>query len=405
MELEVPQEYKSAEPEIEKESNTYFKALFNKNLGVIDHGVNKYAQYTFTPYVDQQSRIRLRPIMRSEYFWVLQDVNNIGKTLMMDNARQQNIVRLFIAQELEAEYGTATMERFLRAGGIFSVKNVEDLNKMMKTIEGPGLKPEVYELFRTASADLRSISQRTNPLDGEFPKDRLASRTLNTLINQSRKSLSGIDTNIAYAAVKESQLICKIVKNEMTDEQILVLTGDKQKRIPLNGKMDLFKYQKLLDENKMTIEDFEEKNDVRYVLPPLPKPGEMPVIPPDELMKRTVVIINPIYHGDKVSINLKFEFEEERKRLDRVSALQYLFDNPAIGKAVLPYMLDALGFSAEKEEILEKIDEQNQFRMIEKMIADRGPEAEKIIMEALKNYDTAKLQNQIPGQTVPAPAA
>jgi hypothetical protein len=155
----------------------------------------------------------------------------------------------------------------------------------------------------------------------------------------------------------------------------------------------------------MTIEDFEEKNDVRYVLPPLPKPGEMPVIPPDELMKRTVVIINPIYHGDKVSINLKFEFEEERKRLDRVGALQYLFDNPIIGKAVLPFMLDALGFSAEKEEILEKIDEQNQFRMIEKLIADRGPEAEKIIMEALKNYDTAKLQNQIPGQTVTAPAA
>jgi hypothetical protein len=59
----------------------------------------------------------------------------------------------------------------------------------------------------------------------------------------------------------------------------------------------------------------------------------------------------------------------------------------------------------DKEEILEKIDEQNQFRMIEKMIADRGPEAEKIIMEALKNYDTAKLQNQIPGQTVTAPAA
>lgn len=386
MEIDVPEEYKKVEPEVEKETNTYFKALWMPGLGCIDHKVNPYKQYSLTPYYDQQSRLRVYPKMRSEYFWVLQDVNNIGKTLLMDNARQQNIIRLFIAAELAAEYGEDTMARFLRAGGIFTVKNVDDLGKMMKEVEGPGLKPEVYDLFKMASEDLRNISQRTNPMDGEFPKNRLASRTVNTLIGQSRKALNGLDTNIGYAAVKESQLICKIVRNELTDDQILEMTGGK--KTALNGKMSLMKYQELVQANKSTIEEFEETNDVRYLYPKLPTAGTVPTISPAEIAKRTVVVINPLYHNDKVSIQVKMKFGADLEKYDRTSALSYLFDNPQVGMAVFPLLLDALGFETEKPDIMEKVKENDRYRFIVDAITQAGPEGEAAVMQVLQQLKT-----------------
>ena len=119
--VKVPEEYVKQEPKLNEETYTFFNCLYHKTLGAITHEINSYKQFSYTPYYNQQSRLRLFPKMHSEFFWVLQDVNNIGKTLMLDNARQQNIIRLFIGEQLGKQFGDKVLQRFMRIGGVLTV--------------------------------------------------------------------------------------------------------------------------------------------------------------------------------------------------------------------------------------------------------------------------------------------
>ena len=390
--LDVPDSFKKTEPSITQDTYTFFNCLYHKQLGTLSHDLNTYKQFSLTPYYNQQSRLRLFPKMHSEYFWVLQDVNNIGKTLLMDDARQQNIIRLFIGEQLANEYGDDVLRRFMRIGGTLTVKSVEDIRKQMYEYKSEGLKPEVYKLFELAKQDLKEISQRTNPLDGEFPKNRLASRTVNTLISQSRKSLNYIDINITYAAIKESQLMYKIIRDEMTEEQIMVMTSESKsdaKRIPVNAKMDLLKYQQLIQANETTLEEFESENDVRYIYPVIPGKNELPIKKPEELALKTVVAVNPLMHSDNVSINVVLDFEAEREKYDKAQALTYLFDKQEVGMAVFPQLLEALGLENDSREIMEKVEDRNKMKPIEDAILQR-PGSEQIVLQALQQYDMIK---------------
>jgi hypothetical protein len=392
--LKVPEGWE--EPEIEQENNVYFECLYNPVLGVIDHNINPLQQYSLTDYFDQTSRLRQYPLSRHEFFWTLQDFNNMGKTLLADNARQQNILRLFITRAIGEEFGPEVMQKFLRIGGALDVpESVGELNKQIHQVQmDTNLRPEVYELFQTAEKNLKEISQRTNPMDGEFPSDKLAFRTVNTLIQQGRRAMSNIDISITRAAIQESKLIYKMAKNYFNDDMMIEVTGDNpnnKARIPLGGKLKLVDYEKLVEANKMTIEQFEEENDVHYLHP---KEPSIPDVPPQVIADKSIVVVNPLYEDDVVQIKVTMDFLADMKAADRVQALEYLFSNPEVGLAVFDQMLDALGFELEKDEIKKKVDERNRFKFIEEEIQKRGPQAEQAIMNALQNLDVQQMVEQ-----------
>lgn len=396
-------EYEIEADAVQEEREYYFGALYTPTTGCFFHEINKnsfapddYDKFTLTPYYNKFSAVRSHPQSDVEQLCNIQDIINITKTLILDNARQRNLVRMFVKQRLRDTYGDL-LEKFIRYGGTLEIDEEEDIKKAVNWFEVPSLPKEVYEFMDITEKSLQDLSLQKEPMKGEYPKDMMSGRAISLLQQQNRRILSYKDININWAATQEAQKMYNIFANEFDNEDIVRVTEGSSNYssdvVPINCIKSYSEYLEWLTENQIDQAKFEEENEVEIVF----KDNEeyMAGHDAEDIMAESLVFINHLSPEDNITMTVTLDFDAERDETeDRAIAIQ-LFQQ---GKYPYSMLLDALGgmFAANKDEIIKKLEEE-QISEEAKMIAtelEKRPELLPQLEQQMAEYDAMMKKQQ-----------
>jgi len=371
---------------VNNQEMVYFKALYYKPIGIIHHEINPYKQFTLTPYYNKHSNLRLHPLSDIEFFRVLQDLSNIMDTVQLDNVRQRNKLRLFVAKTLSDEYGIDTITDFIRTGGALEFENADadDIRKQIINFNVEGLGNDLQPLIMKVQQYLMDAGFITDASEGKYPKEALSTKSILSLQAEQRRPTNYKDINYSWAASQEAKLIYKIAATEFEDKHYIQLLDQNTKSdyyIPFNATLGHDEYMDLLERNKITVEKFEEENDVHVIAPMTRNP--------EEFKFKFRAIINPLDEHDRLNIKVLFKFDSAKDKEQDLNVKWQLYLKGDYPKQMI---YDAVGLSDEKEEILKLLSEENQILQLAGELAKR-PELMQKLQMMMQQYDMQQEQS------------
>lgn len=402
--FETPEQYKQDGtgefPEVEEQKNCYFKAIYNKNLGCIVFGKNELGQFRYTPWINKESDLRLHPIGEPERLKPYNDILNITTSKYIDDVRTAGIIRGFIAKKLVEEYGQETVDAFMEGGGILPVDSgtMANIKDHVSFLDVPNVDPEIKNLYQMFVEDIERQGYRTNPNDGNYPTQRLAENTVKTLIAQSEIPMTEKEIHINWAATKETQLMIKMAKKYYNEEQMIKILKENPNSpsyIPYNALRSYPEYLEMVQQFGMTVEKFEEENDVDYLIPKV-----MPTnysIPPEAMMQQWRVAINRVDPDDDISVQVELDPDYDNKKEMVRQGIQFLFQQPNVGMAVIEELLEVLELEDKKEKIMSNINSNNIAMAIMNKIQMMGDDPNVIqdVMSVIDTHMQARMQQSI----------
>lgn len=402
----------------------YFKAIYNKNTGVVHHAINKYAdprktlewQFDTIPWFDEPSETRIYPISRVEKLTNIQDIVNITESVILDSARQRNIIRIAVKKKLRDKYGE-TYDKWEAYGGSLPVDEEEDISKAIKTVESPDIDPSIFSWLEIVERSLSNQALRKEVLQGQLPAkyEYLSGKSLKELKESNATLLSPIDQNINWAATTEGNLFARIIGEEYEASEWVDIEDAKQndpKFIPVNMTMTGLEFETYISmaypnmDLRQAIAKFDENNYVETVIN-LPE-EERPFVDP-EIIKSDFTDVHINYFKDwngkafKMNMRIEIDFDTEDNEFEDKMLATELLKN---GKFPYEIWLEMQGgiFTARKDEILEKLREENQLQQMADEIAKRGPEFFQLVQNLAMEYDARKqMKDKLPAPTAPQP--
>lgn len=370
-----------------KEKFFYFKAYYYKPIGLLYYDVNPLSQFTFTEYINRMSALRFHPLADAEFWRIPQDIHNIYNSIELDNYRMNNSVRLIMAKMLVGEFGVDRVFKWIRSGGVLDIdfdkdefKEV-DFNKWIKQIDFEKIPGQASQIAERAERYLKEQGFFTKPAAGEYPTNDLSFKAIQQILQERKQSFSHKDINIAWAFTQETKLMYKIIGKYFNEEHFIStfdLNTKSNTYIPFNAVLDYNRYNDLLEQHNKTPEEFEKENLVKYTS--LKTDNE-------ELYKRSFrAFVNPIYEDDSLMIKVKLLFGENREKEKKLQMKLMLWQK---GEYPTDMLLDDIGLSAEKAEILEKIKNQNQAKQVTEELMKR-PEIIQQVLQLIQTYDKVK---------------
>ena len=422
------------------EKDYYFYAVYVNQLGCVYWWTNPYEQFFITPYYNKRSRLGLYPRSDVEDLIKIQDLINITKSLVLDNARQKNLVRAIVNQKMKDSYGDL-WDDFVRFGGQLPVDDIEDVGKAVKFLEIPDLPRSVYDFMGIVEKSMEEQSQMYEPQKGQYPKERLSGRAIGMLDEKARRKYNYKDEHIEYAGESEADLIYKMIGMNFTAEDFLEVTDAKKNEpntIAVNSIMTLAQYENflkhtgLMSEEEIEMLNSIEVTDPQYftkkfeVLKPVMKKFEKHneveiqylqdkrtghfidekgnVVPPLEVWNnRSLVFINQ-FLDEKMNVKISLKFDDERdEENDKYYALLFL---EKFGEPFLEEALEVAGgmYRDRKEEIIEKVTKHNQAMALMEEFEQRGDDFDKAFIKFLQLYDKSKAEAMSQKKNVPTPS-
>lgn len=383
----VTEQIGKPESMVEGEELVYFKAEYYKPIGTLSHIINPYKMFTLIPYYNKKSNIRLHPLSDIEFFRVLQDLSNIMDTLQLDNARQRNRLKLFVAKQLADQYGIDEISDFVRTGGAleFQLGESEDIRKLIGEFNVESLGNELQPLAMKYQSYLQNAGFSTDAGEGKYPKEVMSGKGILALQREQRRPLTYKDINYSWAASQESILIYRIAATEFKDKHFIKLLDqntNSEYYIPFNAIMGFDEYAQLLERNNMTQDQFDQENDVHYLSPMTANTAEFKA--------KFRAIVNPLDEDDKLNVKVNLNFDSEKDKEADLNIKWQLYMKGDYPKSLL---YDAIGLADEKEEIMKLLGEENQINMIMQELAKR-PELMPKLQMLFREYDMQRQGQQ-----------
>lgn len=383
---------------VDGEELVYFTCLYYKPVGIVFHEINPFKQFTLTAWYNKQSNLRLHPLSDIEFFRVLNDLSNIIDTLQLDNARQRNKLKLFIASTIANEYGEDEIADFVRTGGALKVDLGEgdDIRKLIHDFDIGDIGADLQPLVMKYQQYLMDQGFITDVGEGKYPKEALSTKSIFNLEASQKRPLTYKEINYGWAASQESMLIYRIAATQFTDKHFIKLLDQNTSSeyyIPFNAMMNLDEFTQLLERNKQTQEQFDEENDVHYISPLTANT--------QEFKAKFRAIVNPLDDNDKLNIKVTFDFDSQKDKESDLNIKWQLYMKGDYPKTLL---YDAIGLADEKEEILKLLGEENQINMLMQELAKR-PELMQRLGQMFQQYDMQQQTKQSGQQQKQLPAA
>lgn len=449
-------EMKPEEDTLEQEEDYYFTCLFTKNNGVFHHAENYEKEWLMKFYWNKKNYIGLYPTGEPDPLKKIQDLISIGKSLILDNARQRNTLRVVLKKALRDKYGKAVDDWLLYGGELEIGDDVDgDIKSLVQFMEIPGLPKEVYEFVKLAEDSLTYTSGRYDALRGDYPEKKLSGVAINEIGKAARKPLTYLDENINKTNNDIGRHTAKLMAKNFTEEDFCDITDAKKGEptyIPINAIYTIARFEQYLIESNIVTEDekmmikqiapndpefiqkrsqilsraaklFEKKNEVIYVTKnydlheklgygidePIPmkisavdESGQMvdvSINPKKAYFSESLIFINHIADAEmEISISMDFDAERDKQTDHQVAAVMF----EKYGTAVLEEFLETVGgvWANNKEEILKKITAAEKGQQFAQVIEQRGPEFEQAFAAFIQQYDAAMSAKKMnPSQT------
>lgn len=416
------------------EEEYYFYALYTEQTGVFYYAENPYKQWFTTIWYNKKSNLRLYPISDVEDLITIQDIINITKSLVLDNARQQNIIRAAVKKGLRTTYGE-TYDVWERYGGTLEVDddvNIQDAVQMYKIQELPS---HIYQFMDIATETMKNVSQRYNPLKGEYPEQKLSGVAINELSTANRRTFSYLDEHFNWAGNEDATMLYKMAEQNFTEEYFVEVTNankDEAGYFPINGVytlqgyVDILKQSGLMSEDEVTMIDqlnerdpafiaqlrqlirnannlFQKTNDVEIVYKNEDDNG-VELDPITVYTEKSMVFINHL-GGEKMKVKIFMDWDKEKDEYTDKQMAGLLFDK--FGLPLLGIFLETAGghLANRKDEIIKLVNESDKLTQLAQEITKRGPEFLDIIMKLMQQFDqSGKAPAGGNGGGSPAPA-
>ena len=399
--------------EVEEEITRYFKILWNSNLKILHWAEDKYAnvtqgdqwQFEVIPFYNQKNRLRQYPNSDIEKLSVIQDLINISETLLLDNARQRNLLRMIVRKQLYDNYPDE-FEDFVKSGGILPLDD-EELGKAFQQTDWKELPKQFYDFLGVMKDAFQEHGAQNTILQGAYPAGGSVSKPIIDGLKELRaRHFTYKEENIQWAVSQGFKRIFRIIAKEWTDENFLKVTNrskDDPKYIPINAIMTLADYESLLARvyPGMEIEQagalFEEKNEVAVF-----KPKQLPEGWYVNQMGRLItdvaevkagemfVFINmlSLTGGDRIDITVTMDWDyEKNKQENMIKAMEFSKGGKITDEELFKNSGDY--WRANASDLVEKKKAENAGMMMAEQIQQRGPEAMKLVQGALQQYDMA----------------
>lgn len=432
----------------EKEDRDYyFYAIYTEANGVLHHSINKntfsfqdYDKFYLTPYYNRQCQTRVHPKSDIEDLINTQDLINVMKTLVINNARKRSIVKGFIKRRIFDIYGQpadpnnenslSLLQDWDAEGGYLPVDDdTDDIRKVIMPFEVPGLPQEVYNFLEIAEKSFQEQSDTQSALVGDYPEaGPLNTSAIMELQAQKRRKLNFKDININWANSQRAKKLYCIFANDFKQDMLMRLLDQpkgKPQALQINGIMSFGEYEQHLIElgyvdektelflkvvnpadkeymatKQMLLKEandaYQEENETHFIFSDTDVNGQP--LPPYLTYLNGIVMINMLSVKDRIDINITLDFDSDRDKDTQKVIATNLYER---GDMPPELYLEQLGgwFADNKKDIAKYIHDKN---IAEQMIAEmekRGPEFQAAFQMLLQKFDQAQqMQQPQPGQ-------
>lgn len=404
--------------EFEEDNIYYFNAIWNKTLGTLQHWTSPYVdprnhkiwQFNLFPYCGRFSRVRLYPVSIVERLLNLQDIINITESLILDNARQKQVVRMIIHSALLKAEGPSFTKK-LREGGLIPVdmplgfENAK-LSDLFTEIKVADLPASIEKFLELALNSIKEQGIRQEPLQGKVPEKggNLSGVAISKMQRANRQMLSGYDTNIEWTVTQEGNFVYKVIATEYKEEQWIRIQDKKKDEpgyIPMCTYFDVKGYAEYLktvypnDDFKTAGMKFAKYNDVNIDYQIEDKSGRKYTV--EEAQNMTIIYVNYLTkkNGEKFDLDIKvmINFEAENDRMETLAMAESDLHNGNITIDMV-HQLRKGWFESHSDEILEKVEAHNQVMQIGKEVVDGGPELVQAVQQFIGQFAAQQEQKK-----------
>lgn len=395
---------------VDEEITRYFKMTYNTNLGVIDWQENYYVnvvdkdswQFDVIPFYNEKNWLRQYPNSDIEKLSMVQDLINMSETLLLDNARQRNLLRLIVRQSLYDNY-QEEFEEFVKNGGILPISD-EDIKNAFAPATWQELPAQFYQFMDMMKASFQEHGSQNAILQGAYPKGgSISGPIINGLQEQRSKHYSYKAQNIEWAMQQGMMKIFRMIATEWTEENFLKITQrtkEDPKYIPINAMLTFEEYAQLLQkaypgmEPAQADEKFRKRNEVAIFFPKELNNGFMVnrhgrlITNADEVAQaESFVFVNmlSLAPADKIDIRIKLDWDYEQNReKEEMKAIEFFKGGVITKKRLLQNSGDK--WREEADEICEEKEAEDKVIQMGQMVTQAGPEWEQKVMQDTQQY-------------------
>lgn len=415
--------------------DVWYTCLYNRGTRTFYNAENEFGIDTLTPFINIRSEGRLYPLGSTKYDKNLQDLLNVFTSVLLDNAKRGN----------RGIYGVSTAAYTQFADQIIAAINGTGPNVIptdQYKVEYPReLNPGIVQLFGMVEKALDDVQSQHGLSRGDMPRERLAEKTVNLLIQQDRASHGRKDIMIRWTLTRLAKLMFKIIQTKFSESHwarvMDTQRGDPQ-YIPVNQILTESEYlqmlaqmagveltpdtqgQDLMDANdqiKQFRKQFESENDVTKVPQPVHDingqrfsdadyqkgiqksgmdPAEYDQANGVEHSSINVYVINPIDKNADMHVVYEVDFNYDRDKEMKTNRAFALFDRQVItGKR----LLNDLDYP-DADDAWDEAMKQNQAMNLGMQIVS-NPQLYQMVMQAAQALQNAPGGGGAPGGAPP----
>lgn len=375
---------------IEKDKEYFFRTIYNSTLGTVFHKINELGQFTRTPYYNKHSKTGFMPIADTYFLKRLNKLYDIINSVFLAYVRKMMKNPIAIDEGTWSQY-QEVIDQALATGESFPLKKDGKLEQANFIKDIP---PAFLQLIQTTYKALQDAGFSHDPIEGRYPDKREFSGTAIDLLQvQALKPQGYKERHITYAVTQETRLIYKIMSLYFTTARWIKVqdtNSDKKNFIPVNTTYTYDQYIEYLETNKLSMEVFEEENDVNYVIAP-PRNTYEPFTQESAVSNNLLLVINPLGDDADMKVSIKYDFDSKRNKELTLQRTQV-----ARKEGLMPDddYLKALGFE-NVHEMIRKVEEKNEIIQVGKTIVEGGPELVQAVMMFVKKFQMVQeLKNQ-----------
>jgi hypothetical protein len=404
--IDIKDIYPQGEGEVSGRYTYKFKARYVPQYGVVSNEIIPYSnlspdEYGFLlfPFCGKKSDLRVEGISMPEILSTVQDIMNITKSLILNNARHKDKARYFIKSQLFDKH-KALFDSWWRYGGFLPIDDEDIRNAVMPFQQGE-VPREIYDFVNIADQSLKDLSVRYSALMGDYPNNELSGVAMDRMRNANRRSNNYNDIAINYAKTLEAKFMYRVIAKEFTDNDFIDIEG--KGSIPIQTMWTGLEFETYLQEifplmpPPEAIEKFSKENLVEFQYATTDTNG---IAKDDEEIKATssIVFVNYLTkpNGEEYELDIRtvLDWDSERNRMEDTVIASNLM---AQGNFTLRHYLKMLGgyFEQNADEIVREVDERNQTMQMAKMISEMGQEGQQMAAQALQSIVQTLQQKQL----------
>lgn len=404
---------------VEEEITRYFKMAYNSSLKILSHTEDAYAnvsqgnqwQFEVIPLYNQENTLRQFPNSDIEKLATIQDLINMSETLLLDNAKQRNMLRMIVRASLYENYEEEFID-FVKNGGILPIAE-QEIKDAFAPATWQELPSQFYQFMDMMKANFQEHGSQNAILQGSYPRGGDISKPIIDGLQQARGRHFGYkEQNINWFATQLAKRIFRMIATEWTEENFLKVTNkskDDPKYVPINAILTFADYEALLQrvypkmELEMAAEKFSERNEVHIIFPRETEYGWMVnkfgriIRDPEEVKNaESLVLVNMLSFTpkDKIEISITMDWDyDKNKQENELKAIQFFKDGVITAKRMLMNVGDK--WRDEADEITDEKKAENEVLMEAEKIQQRGPQFLQAVQQLGEQFDA---QEQAKGE-------